>query len=121
MKRGPKRSAPNRVASFIVASASSRSLSTILGKSWFAITVSWVESCVFCHLATHVLKRDAIMSTGVQKCDVPLITSSASCGFAPILIVHRCASLAPWFIAAAAHSFAAARPSWHMPWRAPSH
>ena len=50
------------------------------------------------------------MSTGVQKCDVPLITSSASCGFAPILPVQRCASWALWVIAAAAHSFAAARP-----------
>ena len=50
--------------------------------SWIAITVSWVEFCVFCHFATHVLKRDAIMSTGVQKCSVPIIiTSSARCGF----------------------------------------
>ena len=50
------------------------------------------------------------MSTGVQECDDPLITSSASCGFIPILPVHRCAILAPWSIAAMAHSFAAARP-----------
>ena len=63
-----------------------------------------------CHFVTHVLKRNAIMSTGVQKCDVPLITSSVSYSFPPILLVHWCASLAPWFIAAAAHSFTTARP-----------
>ena len=64
MNRGAKRSAPNPVPSFIVASASSKSLSSILCRScsafaraltsWIATTVSWVESRVFCHFVTPV-------------------------------------------------------------------